>query len=96
MSELKKEVQPTEHGFIVKARAHVEIKGMTEVLSFDDTVVSLATTSGNMIIEGHELRVNVLDVREGTVTVDGHIDSIYYQDPKTPDGQRGLLGRLFH
>ncbi|MBR5615934.1 MAG: sporulation protein YabP [Clostridia bacterium] len=97
MSEnTRKEPQPTEHGFIVKARAHVEIRGMTEVLSFDENSVSLATTSGNMIIEGRDLRVGVLDVKEGTVAVDGHIDSIYYQDDEQGDTSRGLFGRLFH
>jgi sporulation protein YabP len=97
MSEnTRKETQIPEHGFIVKARAHVEIRGMTEVLSFDETSVSLATTSGNMMIEGRELRVNVLDVKEGTVTVDGHIDSIYYQDNEPGDTSHGLFGRLFH
>ena len=97
MSEnMKKDTQLSEHGFIVKERAHVEIRGMTEVLSFDETSVSMATTSGNMMIEGTELRVNVLDVKEGTVTVDGHIDSIYYQDSEPGDTSRGLFGRLFH
>ena len=97
MSEnTRKEPQPTEHGFIVKARAHVEIRGMTEVLSFDENSVSLATTSGNMIIEGRDLRVGVLDVKEGTVAVDGHIDSIYYQDDEQGDTSKGLFGRLFH
>ena len=69
---------------------------MTEVLSFDENSVSLATTSGNMIIEGRDLRVGVLDVKEGTVAVDGHIDSIYYQDDEQGDTSRGLFGRLFH
>ena len=48
------------------------------------------------LIEGRELRVGVLDVKEGTVTVDGHIDSIYYRDEDNREGSRGLLGRLFH
>lgn len=95
MSEMKKETAPSGHGFVVKERAHVEIKGITEVVSFDESSVSLATTSGHMTIEGAELHVNVLDVREGTVTVDGHIDSIYYSDPTPTNASRGLFGRLF-
>jgi sporulation protein YabP len=96
MSENMKKETSSEHGFIVRERAHVEIRGMTEVLSFDEMNVALATTSGDMLIEGRELRVNVLDVKEGTVTVDGHIDSIYYRDDDAKEGSRGLLGRLFH
>ncbi|MBE6619979.1 MAG: DUF3060 domain-containing protein [Ruminococcaceae bacterium] len=96
MSENRREGIQSEHGFVVKERAHVQIHGMTEVLSFDENNVSLATTSGNMNIEGSELRVNVLDVKEGTVTVDGHIDSIYYQDSEPTAPSRGLFGKLFH
>ncbi len=95
MKEIKKDTAPKEHGFIVRERAHVEIRGMTEVISFDETGVSLATTGGNMVIEGSDLHVNVLDVREGTVTVDGHVDSIYYSDPSPSDGSHGLFGRFF-
>ena len=85
-----------EHGFVVRERAHVEIHGMTEVISFDENSVLLATTGGNMCVEGRGLRVNILDVKEGNVTVDGHIDSIYYSDAEPDDRSHGFLGRLFH
>ena len=90
-----REAVKAEHGFIVRARAHVEIRGMTEVISFDENNVMLATTSGRMTIEGRELRVNILDVREGNVTVDGHIDSIYYPDEEPSDRPHSLFGRIF-
>lgn len=86
----------TEHGFIVRERAHVEIRGMTEVISFDENSVVLLTTGGTMCVEGRELKVNILDVREGNVTVDGHVDSIYYSDTEPNDRSHGFLGRLFH
>ena len=96
MSENMKKETPSEHGFIVRERAHVEIRGMTEVLCFDETSVALATTRGEMLIEGRDLRVGVLDVKEGTVSVYGHIESIYYRDEDTKDASHGLFGRLFH
>lgn len=85
-----------EHGFVVRQRAHVEIRGMTEVISFDENSVLLSTTGGTMCVEGRELKVNVLDVKEGNVSVDGHIDSIYYSDTEPDDRSHGFLGRLFH
>ena len=90
------EASKAPHCFVVEERAHVEIKGMTEVISFDENSVLLATTGGNMCVEGRELKVNVLDVKEGNVTVDGHVDSVYYSDVEPDDRSRGLLGRLFH
>ncbi len=99
MSDLMKEPQNetrSEHGFVVRERAHIEIRGMTEVISFDENSVVLATTGGRMIIEGRELRVGELDVKAGNVTVDGHVDSIYYPDAEPNSKPQGLLGRLFH
>jgi sporulation protein YabP len=90
------ETSKVEHGFVVRERAHVEIRGMTEVISFDENSVLLLTTSGTMCVEGSELKVNVLDVKEGNVTVDGHVDSIYYSDAESNDRTHGLFGRLFH
>ena len=84
------------HDFAVSERSHVEIHGMTEVISFDEHAVVLATTGGNMSIEGSELRVNILDVKEGNVSVDGHIDCVYYFDPTSKQVTRGWFGRLFH
>lgn len=83
------------HAFAVNERTHVEIRGMTEVISFDENAVVLATTSGNMGIEGSGLKVNILDVKEGNVSVDGHIDCIYYFDPTSKQITRGWFGRLF-
>lgn len=94
MSEINKDTSAVQHSFVVRERAHVEIRGMVEVISFDENAVSLATTVGNMCIEGSELRVNVLDVNEGTVTVDGHIDSIGYTDTAASGTSRGFFGRL--
>ncbi len=83
------------HAFQVSERTHVEIRGMTEVLSFDENAVVLATVDGNMSIEGSGLRVNILDAKEGHVSVDGHVDCIYYFDPTGKQVTRGWFGRLF-
>lgn len=95
MSDLNREAEGV-HGFSVMERAHVEIHGMTEVVSFDENRVVLETTSGNMSVEGSDLRVNILDVREGTVSVDGHIDGIFYAESNPDSPSRGFFGRLFH
>lgn len=84
------------HGFEVRERAHIEVHGMTEVISFDENAVMLATTQGNMTIEGRELRVNVLNVKEGQVSVDGHVDGIYYTETTPTPSRGGFLGKLLH
>jgi hypothetical protein len=49
-----------------------------------------------MSIEGSGLKVNILDVKEGNISVDGHIDCVYYFDPTSKQVTRGWFGRLFH
>ena len=85
-----------EHEIHVIKRGFMSVSGVDEVLSFDENSVLLSTTGGTMSVEGRELKVNVLDVKEGNVSVDGHIDSIYYSDTEPDDRSHGFLGRLFH
>ena len=87
---------PTTHSITSQDRRAITVRGVREVISFDESSVLLATTSGHMNIEGTGLRVNILDVKEGTVSVDGHIDSIYYSDNESEDRSHGFFGRLFH
>ena len=94
--DAKSAPKPMEHGFLVRERAHVEIHGMTEVIRFDESCVVLATTGGRMVIEGRELRVGELDVKEGNIAVDGNVDSVYYPDATPDERPQGLFGRLFH
>ncbi len=82
------------HEVFVKERGEMRITGVKEVESFDDTGVQLRTSRGDMTVEGEGLRVGVLDVDRGVVTLSGRIDGIFYS---TEDGEekRGWLGRLF-
>ena len=83
------------HSFISRAREGINIDGVSEVISFDEAAVVLATTGGNMSIEGSGLKINILDVKEGNVSVDGHIDCIYYFDPTSKQITKGWFGRMF-
>ena len=81
------------HTFEVNERAHVEIRGMTEVISFDEAAVSLKTVCGEMTVEGEGLHIGVLDTERGLVALEGtSIDGIFYL---RADGgeKKGLFGR---
>ena len=84
------------HKLTLSQRKNLTMTGVTEVISFDENAVVLATTGGNMSIEGSGLKVNILDVKEGNISVDGHIDCVYYFDPTSKQITRGWFGRLFH
>ena len=81
-----------DHECHIRARAHADITGVREVLSFDDVSVVLVTSCGEMTVEGHELRVGTLDTERGIVAVDGHISSVCYIDDSSKK-KRGWFSR---
>ena len=81
------------HKIVIDCRKRIDITGVRDVLSFDETEVTLHTTAGELIIEGKELSVTTLDTDRGVVIVDGRIDSLYYSTTDEKKS-RGLFGRM--
>ena len=82
------------HRFTVEQRKEMQIEGVKEVESFDDRGVTVQTVGGDMTIEGEGLRIGVLDMERGVVSISGRIDAVLYATEEL-DGKRGLFGRLF-
>ena len=85
------------HRVSVLGRGSLEVFGVTDVMSFDEQTVTLATTCGTMEIVGASLHIHVLNVEEGTVTMSGRIDSITYLDTDSSEKEdkNGFFARLF-
>jgi len=81
------------HEFCVRMRKEMNILGVKEVESFDDTCVILHTQGGEMTIEGKDLRVGTLDVEHGVVILSGRIDAVYYSNDQA-EKKRGLFGKI--
>ncbi len=64
-------------------RKQLNLKGIEDVVSFDELAVYLVTKDGNLIVEGTELHITALDVAEGIMTIEGHIRSMVYSDKET-------------
>lgn len=64
----------------LETRNKLYICGVTEVLSFDESVVCLVTNEGAFTIEGQGLSITTLLIDEGKVDISGKIDSMYYSD----------------
>ncbi len=87
----------TVHHISLKNREAMEITGVTDVISFDDQSVILNTVCGNMEIDGASLHIHILSMEQGTVTLDGRIDSVTYYEEDTSEksSKRGLFGKIF-
>ena len=76
-------------------RKHLNVDGVIDVDQFDEETVILQTVCGKLTVEGSEMKISVLDKNKGIVSLDGHIDAIYYSDEnKNRDNKKRLFGRL--
>jgi sporulation protein YabP len=85
------------HRITTEGREALEVRGVTDVVRFDEQTVMLKTVCGGLTVEGSSLHIHVLSMEEGIVTMDGRIDSMIYEDTEDSDkgGRAGILGRLF-
>ncbi len=67
------------HDLQLFERKHLTLSGVTNVASFNETSVVLVTTQGDLQITGKNLAVSSLNVTDGTLSVEGEIDSIRYR-----------------
>lgn len=81
------------HKLTLDSRSRLTMTGITEVESFDETMVVLHTTRGDLVVKGQGLHLQMLSLDGGQVHVDGTVDSITYED--TPAQTGGFFARLF-
>ena len=89
------------HSFSATNRQTMLIRGVKDVLSFDENGVLLITTCGQLTLEGTGLHVTVLNTRDGVVEVTGKLYGLFYEDSESytnnsdkHKGKRGFFGRL--
>ena len=87
------QTEKNNHSISLNMRKEMRISGVKEVNSFDENGVTLHTDCGMMNVEGSGIRVDVLDLDRGLVTLNGQIDSIFYMNDESK-GKHGFLERL--
>jgi sporulation protein YabP len=83
------------HDVAIKGRRHIDITGVREVISFDETAVVMSTDGGEMTLEGNDLRIGVLDTERGIVSVEGKINALFYDEDAAPSDKKRFFGRIF-
>lgn len=92
MPEDKKNIKLT-HNLILKERKSLNVSGVLDVDSFDDSMVVAYTELGELTIKGEKLHINKISLDSGDLELDGEIYSLEYTENK-PTGQ-GFLSKLF-
>ena len=77
------ETTETKASLVLYQRKKLNLSGIEDVISFDELSIYLVTDNGNLLIEGTDLHITVLDITSGNMTVEGMVRSIIYNDKAT-------------
>ena len=72
-----------EHTLQLTDRKILSRTGISDVISFDETLVTLSCFESIMSIEGESMRVLRMDVECGDLAIEGKINAISYIDKRT-------------
>ena len=81
------------HSLSLESRSCLNITAVDDVLSFDETLVSLSVGETVLNISGEGLSIKNLSLENGDITVNGNISAMVYFDDSPRKKRFGLFGR---
>ena len=84
--------QGMDHKLTLLAREKLCVTGVTEVISFTDTAVVLNTSLGTLIVQGQNLKLELLSLEGGQTEVTGRVSALVYEEMHTGGWLSRLLG----
>ncbi len=80
------------HGISLEDRTRLNVTGVEDVESFDESLIVMNTSSGDLIVRGSGLHIDRISLDTGQLSVEGSISELSYED-KAPAG--GFWQKLF-
>ncbi len=80
------------HGISLEDRRRLDVTGVEDVESFDESLIVMNTSSGDLIVRGSGLHIGRISLDTGQLSVEGSISELSYED-KAPAG--GFWQKLF-
>ena len=81
------------HSLSLESRNKLNITAVDDVLSFDESLISLAVGENVLNISGEGLSIKNLSIDCGDITVDGFVSAIVYFDDSPKKKRLSLFGR---
>lgn len=78
------------HSLTLHQREKLTVTGVSEVVSFDDTIAIVHTSQGELTVQGSNLQLKSLDT--GTVIVTGTVEALSYEKAFSGGWLKRLLG----
>ncbi len=89
----EKQRSDARHSLSVEGRERTVVSGVTDVLGFDEGLVTMETTEGTLAVRGEGLHVESLDLEQGRVVLTGAVTALEYGEETR--ARAGFFGRLF-
>ena len=85
------------HKVTIDERARLTVSAVKDMDSFNENEVIFLTEAGMMTVTGEDLHINRLNLDDGTIIIEGTIESLDYADHEElrMAGKRNLFGRVF-
>ena len=87
---MEKEISKKPHTLNIENRAKGFVTGVTKVISSNDSLLTLETGAGGLAIMGSGLKIHKFNAEDGTLTLEGTVNSVKYSAAKVP-----FLKRVF-
>ena len=81
---------------LLESREKMTVSGVSDVLSFDDQMIIIATELGLLTIKGENLKINKLNIDTSDFILNGKINSLSYSEGsfETNKGSN-ILSKIF-
>ena len=80
------------HRLSMENREKLSLGGVEDVSGFDENLIVLTTSQGQLAIRGEELHIDRIDLDAGQLEVRGHVQELSYDEPVRAGS---LWSRLF-
>lgn len=82
-------VKSVPHSIRIDNRCSMILSGIEDVISFDENELILKSSMGVLSVDGKGLHIIHMSVESGDLTVEGHLDGLFYVDREKP--KQGLF-----
>lgn len=86
------------HVIVMEGRKRLSLQGVQHVGSFDEQEITLDTNMGFLQLKGEGMHITNLNLDEGSLVVEGFINSVEYVEGKSAKGARvrgrGIINKL--
>lgn len=83
---------PKAHSITMDDRCKLTVTGVVDVESFDETMIVMNTSQGNLVVRGSGLHIGKIALDNGDMRVEGMISELSYEAENTSGG---FWSRLF-